>query len=234
MSPRAGWLLAALVAVSAAAVIGVGALGGAMWLEATAHGLQGWIVAYPVSAAVLFALWAIAANVLVLPLGTLSLLLAGGVANPVVAAMTWWLAQVATAPVVHVLGGRSLDTALLERLTRRVVPSLDLDSVVRASARDGFALSVLLRLAPFLPSAPAALVAAGLAIPVRTFTLATFVVGWLRPLYFTMLGATLGATASPSAALTWRTFVPLVVVFAAVVGAVGLRIWLIRRVAAPK
>lgn len=222
-------ILAALAAASIIATAALWLAGGSGTIEQLFAELGLWVEAKPVTAIVCFALWAIAANLVVIPSGSLTLVAAGFLAGPWVPALIWWGSQVMTAPIVHTVGRRSFEPGALERWLAKAMPAATIETLQTAAQKEAFLTSVIFRLMPTLPSAPAAILASLVGIRVATFTAATVAVGWLRPLYFASLGASLPALRNPSGLLDVATLAPLIAVFVAMAAMLGLRLWLARR-----
>ena len=191
--------------------------------------LATWVEINPWTAAGLFLTWAIAANLIVIPSGSLTLVVAGFFAGAWIPALLWWGAQVVTAPIVHAIGGRCIDPETVERWLGHALPRSSIDTLRIAARRESLLASTLLRLTPLLPGAPGAVIAAAVGIPRHTFTAGTLAVGWIRPLYFASLGAALPALQDPSDLLTIKTLLPLGLIFVLSALALGLRVWLDRR-----
>jgi uncharacterized membrane protein YdjX (TVP38/TMEM64 family) len=174
----------------------------------------------------LFGLWALAANCLVLPAGSLSLIAGAMLLGTVLPAAIWYAAQLATAPLIHrsVDAGSSATTALVERYLGANAARL-----LGRAAQDGIWTTVVLRLTPVLPSAPAAMIAAWAGIDLRRFMLGSVLAGWVRPLYFASIGATIGNVArvgEAERAMTFGTLAPLLAL--AVCAAAMLAVRLVR------
>lgn len=222
-------LLAALALLSMAAILAVVLASGDGGAGTLLSGIAARLEAHRTTALALFVAWALAANLIVIPSGSATLVLAGFFAGPWLPAAVWWGAQIVTAPIVHRIGGGSVDPAIVQRWLGHALPRGSQEALRNATGREALFTSAMLRLTPLLPSAPAALVAAAVGIPATTFTLATVAVGWMRPLYFTSLGATLPALGDPTELLTWQTLLPLGGLFALSVAVVAIRVWLDRR-----
>jgi uncharacterized membrane protein YdjX (TVP38/TMEM64 family) len=221
--------LGALAVLSIAAVIGSFVVVDHISIESLLGQIATWVEVHPSHAILGFAVWAIAANLIVIPSGSLTLILAGFFVGAWLPAALWWGAQVVTAPIVHTIGARSIEPALVERLLQRAGLGASIEVLRLAARREGFLASAVLRLTPLLPGAPGAVIAAAAGICRTKFTLATLAVGWLRPLYFASLGAALPALADPSGLLNVRTLLPLAGLFAVVAGGFGARLWIARR-----
>lgn len=179
--------------------------------------------------AIVFAAWALVANCLVLPAGSLSLIAGGAALGTLVPAAIWFVAQLITAPLLYRAG--HLDRGHVEGIMRRYLGATAADLVVNA-ARDGIWTTAVLRLTPVLPSAPATLIAAATGIRFRSFVWGSLLVGWVRPLYFASLGASFGSLARFGTAKTILTFEllwPLAVVCACAAAMLGARLLIARR-----
>lgn len=221
--------LVAMALFSVAATAATLLFGDATSIEVLLVEISIWVETNPATAIALFMLWALAANLIVIPSGSLTLVLAGFFVGAWVPALVWWSAQIITAPIVHTIGGRCIDPGLVERWLGRALPRASIETLRIAARREALLSSVLLRLTPLLPGAPGAVIAAAIGIPTRTFTLGTFAVGWIRPLYFASLGAALPALQNPADLMTVKTLLPLGLLFGLSALALGARVWLDRR-----
>ena len=199
-----------LIALIAASAIGTAAmlwLGGRDMLMAVLMALE----LHPVAFACAFTVWALIANCLVLPAGSLSLIAGGAVLGAFVPAGIWFAAQLATAPLIYRAASHSQLHAggLIERYLGPAAAHL-----LARAGHDGVWATAVLRLTPVIPSAPAALIGAAAGIRLRSFMLGSAVAGWIRPLYFASIGATAGSLAradSVSAASGMSMIAPLLV-----------------------
>lgn len=179
--------------------------------------------------AILVAAWALIANCLVLPAGSLSLIAGGASLGMFVPTAIWFAAQLVTAPLLYRAG--RVDRQRVAAIMRRYFGPSTANWVARA-ADDGVWTTVLLRLTPVMPSAPAALIAAATGITFKSVMLGSALAGWVRPLYFASLGASIGSIArvgTAEAALSIETLWPLVLVCACAAGMLGFRLWVGRR-----
>jgi uncharacterized membrane protein YdjX (TVP38/TMEM64 family) len=176
-----------------------------------------------------FAVWALVANCLVLPAGSLSLVAGGAILGMAAPALIWFAAQLVTAPLIYRTGAGSRDR--IEPLVTRYLGSSAVRIVARA-AHDGVATTILLRLTPILPSAPACLIAAWAGIDLKSFMIGSGLAGWVRPLYFASLGAAAGELARVGAtleALSLRTLLALAIPCACAAVVLAARLHLSRR-----
>lgn len=176
-----------------------------------------------------FAAWALVANCLVLPAGSLSLIAGGALLGTWVPAAIWFAAQLATAPLLFraAQGSPERSKAIIARYLGQGAAELLGDAV-----RDGFWTTVLLRLTPILPSAPACLIASAAGIDFKAFMAGSVAAGWVRPLYFASLGAAVGSLArigSTDAARPIEALAPLIALAASAALLLAARIWALRR-----
>ena len=184
---RAHFRLIALLSFSALATAGMIWNGSRETLGASLSVLE----QYPVAFTCAFTVWALIANCLIVPAGSLSLIIGGAALGTFLPAAIWFAAQLASAPFIH---RAASDRVVRQRLIERYLGASATKLMARA-ARDGIWASVVLRLTPILPSAPAALIAAGIGISLRSFLIGSSLAGWVRPLYFASIGAAAGSYA---------------------------------------
>jgi uncharacterized membrane protein YdjX (TVP38/TMEM64 family) len=112
--------------------------------------------------------------------------------------------------------------AMIDRHVPRAVAH-----VAEKASQDGIWASVVLRLTPVIPNAPACMIAAAAGIDLRAFMIGSVLAGWVRPLYFASLGATLGSLAQISelTAVDVRTLLPLLGLCAATALLFGVRLY---------
>lgn len=178
--------LSALLAISAIGTALILSIGGRELLVATLATLE----QHPIAFACVFASWAVIANCLILPAGSLSLIAGGAVLGAPVPAAIWFAAQLASAPFIH--RATSLERTATSAMIERYLGASPGQLLARA-ATDGIWATVVLRLTPILPSAPAALIAAAMGISLRSFMIGSIAAGWVRPLYFASIGAAAGS-----------------------------------------
>jgi uncharacterized membrane protein YdjX (TVP38/TMEM64 family) len=212
-SRRALWALAALAVASVVASAAIMAAGGGTALLIAARETLAALQERPTLIAALFASWALVANCLVVPAGTLSMIVGGALLGTIIPTLIWSVAQLMTAPLLYALTRRGMGS----------VPMLRNPQVARlvALARtNGMQATALLRLLPVMPNAPATMMAATAGIDLRTFFIGSVLTGWVRPAYFAGLGATVGTLSKVEAVtelLSVHTLVPLLGLFAGTV-----------------
>lgn len=132
----------------------------------------------------LLMIWSFLLFLTVVPLGTATIMLAGYFLGPIAGAAQF--ISLVLASLVLFETGRERDPARLEN-ELAVYPKLARYAGV--ARRQGFWFSVLMRLAPVMPSAAASLAAAFFSVSRRDFLLATLIAGWVRPVGFAFLGS---------------------------------------------
>lgn len=191
-SRAALWVLAALLAASVAVTLAILAAGGGTAVVVSAREVLAYLAERPVLMVTIFAIWSVICVSLVVPIGTISVIVGGILFGAFLPAVLWTVAQLVTAPVIYHLTrssmGNNAGGGLVERwLGRRSAEIVDLARV------DGFFTVIVLRLLPIIPSAPTCMIAAALGIRLKHLVLATLAVGWVRPLYYASLGVTIGS-----------------------------------------
>jgi uncharacterized membrane protein YdjX (TVP38/TMEM64 family) len=167
----------------------------------------------PLVVAALFAAWALIANCLVVPAGTLSMIVGGALLGTAVPTLIWSVAQLMTAPVLYALTRRGVASAGSPH-------NKQIAQLVSLAQTNGFKATVLLRLLPIMPNAAATMLAASAGIDLRTFLIGSALTGWVRPTYFAGLGATVGSLSKVEAVtdlLSLATLTPLLLLFAGTV-----------------
>jgi uncharacterized membrane protein YdjX (TVP38/TMEM64 family) len=206
--------LVALVVGSMVATALMLAAGGGPALLAEVRSTLVALSQHPAYLAAVFALWALLANCLVIPAGSLSLIAGGALLGAWLPALIWFAAQLLTAPILYALTLRGLAPFTLKTAARG---KRQIDQLTRLAATDGLKATALLRLLPVLPNAPATILAATAGISLRTYLVGSVLVGWVRCAYFAGLGATVGSLAQLEALtelVSLRVLSPLVGLFA--------------------
>jgi hypothetical protein len=137
--------LIAIVALSALATAGIVWGGSRDLLAASLSVLE----QHPVAFTCAFALWALIANCLIVPAGSLSLIIGGAALGTFLPAAIWFAVQLASAPFIHQTA--TSDHAVRQQLIERYLGAPAARLMARA-AHDGVWASVVLRLTPILPS----------------------------------------------------------------------------------
>ena len=182
-----------------------------------ASGKMPWLVAY--------AFVCLLSQLLIIPSGSLILIAAGFIFSPLVAAGIFSVAQVICSWPVYGIG-RTISEKFPQRfnsLAKRFKFPPGWERVVQ---QEGFLATVVLRLTPVIPSAAACLLAAGLAIGLQKFILATIVVCWIRPLFFASIGGSLQVLTDLSGASGNTAFKPLLLLFIAALVLLLLKVFL--------
>jgi uncharacterized membrane protein YdjX (TVP38/TMEM64 family) len=210
-SHRAVSALVTLVLASVAASGLIIASGGGPALLVQAQATLMALNRQPAVVAALFAAWALVANCLVVPAGTLSMIVGGALLGTVAPTLIWSVAQLMTAPVLYALTRRGVDSAALPPHNKQVAQLAALAQV------NGFKATAMLRLLPIMPNAAATILAATAGIELRTFLIGSALTGWVRPAYFAGLGATVGSLSKIEEVtdlLSLATLMPLLLLFA--------------------
>lgn len=171
-----------------------------------------------------FALLSFTLQLLVVPSGSLLLIGAGFVFGVLPSVLLFTLMQCAAVWPIYLIcrsGWRRLRKGRLRKEWFAHTPAAD------AIRSEPLVSSMVLRLTPILPSAGASTIAALSGITLRTFLLATVLVGWIRPLFFASVGAAVSEISALAGAVSGDINpLPLLLVFAAVAGLFLLRLWL--------
>lgn len=175
---------------------------------------------------IVFATLALLSQLLIVPSGTI-LMMAGGFVLGSWAASGIYLAllPITALPIYWLYFNTS--TTLPAWMTKRIpTPS----ATVWNSLKDQpFLLSAVSRLTPVVPSALAVVIACSFNVSLKTFLIATLMVGWIRPLFFASIGATLSSLEqlhNPADLLNWRSAFPLLVLFFCAFALLVIRAWL--------
>ena len=179
----------------------------------------------------LYAVICLVTQLIVIPSGSMILIVSGFVFGPLLAAGIFSVAQVLALWPVYTVAAYSLRSGkdgFLNRFQNRLL----LMPVVKALKREGIAAGIVLRLTPVIPSAAACCLAAGLCIPLRAFFIATTLVCWVRPLFFASVGGALQELSTLESTLDGKSSFnvwPIVLVFLAALLLLVTRLWLGRQ-----
>ena len=191
--------------------------------------VQGIVGDSPVIALALFALLSLVSQLLIVPSGSLLLMMGGFLLGALPAALIYALIQIITTGPVIWLGQRG-GVARAEAQLEAASPLLaHLADSLRAAP---FSLSLVLRLTPVIPSAVGCLLSVLFGIPRTTFILVTALVCWVRPLFFASIGAalpTLQRLSDPADVLDPTDLWPLLLVFIGALGLLLSRVWVNKR-----
>lgn len=127
--------------------------------------------------------WSFLLFLTVMPLGTLTILMAGFLLGPAAGGVQF-VALVLSSAILYKLGSESDPAAVNRRFAAYPV----LAKVRDKSVRGGKWVSAGLRLVPVVPSAVASLMASFLGITWRDFMIGTIAAGWVRPVAFAFVG----------------------------------------------
>jgi uncharacterized membrane protein YdjX (TVP38/TMEM64 family) len=166
-----------------------------------------------------FALLSFSLQLLVVPSGSLLLIVAGFVFGVVPSVLLFTFMQCAAVWPIYLIcrsGSRRLRNEWFGH-----TPAAE------AIRSEPLVSSMVLRLTPILPSAGASTIAALSGITLQTFLLATVLVGWIRPLFFASVGAAVSEISGLASAVSGEINpAPLLLVFLAVAGLFLVRLWL--------
>jgi len=191
---KRGWLSLLLLAVlSVGAIIAMSLAFRADTFIGVLKGVLEWSAANPWQAAGLYFVWCFLCLCLVVPAGSLTML-AGGYVLGYLAAPVFFVAMLAASFLVHLASG----FPILERLHARAankggnapVRRYIANFLQRTQARP-ILLTAVLRLVPIFPSAVIAFLARQMGVNSRDQILGTLATGWIRPLAYAAVGASL-------------------------------------------
>jgi len=187
------WPLVGLAGLSIVAIVI-----GAGWLNSgtvvrSLQLVQDWSAHHPAALLALYVVWSTAVQCIVVPTGSLTMI-AGGYLLGYVAGPFYLGAMLLSGAIVHGLSGFPLIAKLVERAARRGASSgvwAYLAGFTQRMAKRPILLSALLRLVPVLPSAGISFLARQFAVRGRDFFVGTLLTGWIRPVSYAALGASL-------------------------------------------
>ena len=170
-------------------------------------------------------------QLIVVPSGSMILIVAGFVLGPVLAAGIFSVAQVMALWPVYKVASVSLQVGEKSWL-HRFQASLLASPAARALKKEGIVAGIVLRLTPVIPSAAACCLAAALKIPLKAFAIATVLVCWVRPLFFASVGGALLELSSLKSTIAGGAAIdlwPILLVFFASILLLLVRLWLRRQ-----
>ncbi len=237
MMPRSGYLLMVALAllVSVCATAWLLRFGGRELIAATLPELARQLIdgqlvndGWHSRTLPVYALICVVSQLIVVPSGSLILLVAGFLYGPVIAATVFSLAQILTAWPVYRVASEILHKSGQQSLAKfhHILPG---SAALTSLREESFVASVTIRLTPVIPSAVAVVLAAALQIPVRVFLLATVAVCWVRPLFFAAVGGSFGEVSQLRESLDSPgeiNVAPLVIVFVTAALLLLARLWL--------
>lgn len=180
---------------------------------------------------VLYSLVCVVTQLIVIPSGSMILIVSGFIFGPLVAASIFSLAQLLTLwPVYRVaaVSMQSSEAGLLHKFQQALLNN----PTVQNLKQEGVVAGIVLRLTPVVPSAAACCFAAALNIPIRAFVVATLLVCWVRPLFFASIGGTLQELSSLKSTIGGGESMnlwPIILVFVASLLLLLARLWLRRQ-----
>jgi uncharacterized membrane protein YdjX (TVP38/TMEM64 family) len=208
----------ALASVSAIAWLGYG--GGWRTVAATVAALGAKVEANRPLAIAAFFVIAFVAQLIVMPSGTVIVLIGGFLLGAWPAALGYYVAQLAAAPVVYGAaraGFGRMAQDRLEALVRAVLPGR-FASLLNLAQSEGVLAVIALRLAPVLTSAMVPLIAAAAGIRLGRLMLGSLLISWIKPTFFAGIGAAarnLAEVTEPAGLLDKISLAPILVAFGA-------------------
>ncbi len=187
-------LIAVLLAASVLATGWMLFYGGTELVGAVFWRSYDWVQANRTMALLLFFLISFISQLIVMPSGSLMLLLAGFALGGLPAATVFAIAQVLSAWPVYSLSRRALNS--VDRGFSHGTDKHRINAIMEklASLRGNpLVATALLRLTPVIPSAGACLLAAMCSIKLKPFLIGTFLTCWIRPLFFASSGAAMSS-----------------------------------------
>jgi uncharacterized membrane protein YdjX (TVP38/TMEM64 family) len=229
---RALWALGGLALASLLLTGAIASAGGGTALLAMIRETLVELAKRPLLMTGLFAAWALVSNCLVMPSGSLSMVVGGVLLGTAAPTLIWTAAQVLTAPLLFHLtlsGARGVGTTKFADLAQRYLQRVPryAATLTKFGQSDGVLATILLRVMPVMPSAPAAMIAASIGVKLRSFLFGSVLAGWIRPLYCASLGAAIGGLTKLDAVselLSPASLWPLAATFAATLLLVAARI----------
>lgn len=153
-----------------------------------------WVQEHRIAALAIFFLISFVSQLIVMPSGSLMLLLAGFSLGALPAASVFAVAQVLSAWPVYALSYRALkpvEQGFTRGTTKHRIQKI-LAKIARLRGNEVLSTAVL-RLTPVIPSAGACLLAAMCGIAVKPFLIGTLLTCWIRPLFFASSGAAMSS-----------------------------------------
>ena len=153
-----------------------------------------WAQQHGTLALIMFFIISFVSQLIVIPSGSLMLLLAGFALGALPAAAVFAAAQVLSAWPVYVLSRRAIKPVkegfLRTTAEHRIQKILDRLATLRGNE---VLATVLIRVTPVIPSAGACLLGAICGISIKPFMIGTLLTCWIRPLFFASSGAAISA-----------------------------------------
>lgn len=180
---------------------------------------------------VIYAVVCLLTQLLVLPSGSMILIVSGFVFGPLVAAAIYSVAQILTSWPVYKVAELSMQSGA-RGLLYNFQQSLLSRPIVKTLNQDGVVAAIVLRLTLVVPSAVACCIAATLKIPIGAFVSATVLVCWVRPLFFASVGGALQELSLLKNTLEGGASInlwPIILVFFSSLLLLLVRLWLRRQ-----
>lgn len=184
---RAVHMFGALVVASAVAFAAFFMLGGKAGVLALLYRVEAAAVAAPLAAMAVYTAVCLVSQTMVIPSGTLLVLAGGYLLGAGAAAGILSVAALAASILVYAIAREAFSRTISEYAQRTPERQKALDAL----RQEGASAVAALRLAPIVPNAVAASLAAGAGIPFWTFMTVSALTIWVRPLAVASLGASM-------------------------------------------
>lgn len=174
----------------------------------------------------MFVVLVLISQFLVMPSGSI-LMVAGGFFLGILPATLIYLSLL---PLTgFVIGQITTSTSLRTWIDNWMEKHDTASKITKLLQNEPFTLSAVLRLTPVIPAAVASIIASTLRVRHSTFIFATLCVGWIRPLFFASIGATIQSAQQlqlGSANISGKSVLPLGLLALSVILNLLVRCWL--------
>lgn len=191
-----------------------------------------WIEQNYLAAIAVFFVVSLISQLIIMPSGSLILLVAGFTLGAIPAAGAFAVAQVLAAWPVYVLSRTSVAKLQTGSVANRGAAIKDTAARLSKVRGNDVVATLLLRLTPVLPSAAASALAALAGIRFRSFLIGTVLCCWIRPLFFAGSGESMSAfllKSDAQDALSRVSVMPLLLIFLSALLLYILDLWLKRK-----
>ena len=203
--------------------------GGAAWITDTIRALDRQVASNFWAAMVVFLGVCFVVQLFIVPTGTITMLAGGFLFGSLLATGIYWVGQLFAAPLVFLavrMGFGSFADKKLDAIVERVLPGR-FANVLEIARSEGIMAAISLRLAPVITSAVVPILAAASGIRLTALMIGSVLVGWVRPLFWSSVGATAHSIAeisSPADIISKVNLTPILLAFAAAALVFALRI----------
>lgn len=220
---------AVIALLSALAIYWLAWGGGAQWVTGTIHALDRQVAANFWVAMTVFLAVCFVVQLFIVPTGTITMLAGGFLFGSMMATGIYWVGQLLAAPIVFGavrMGFGNFADSKLDAIVERYLPGRFAD-VLEIARSEGLMAAISLRLAPVITSAVVPILAAVGGIRLTSLMMGSVLVGWVRPLFWSSVGATAHSVAeisSPSDIISKVSLTPILLAFSAAAVVFALRI----------